>query len=469
MTTMLTYSFVNANNECLYEYLYKCIKNDIISGVLAVHTKLPSKRSFAKNLGVSTITVENAYAQLAAEGYIFSIPKKGYYVSHLSMQMKDLAEFSTVPKKISLPAKKQAYFADFKSNETRPDQFPFATWTKLMREVMAESADLLMTNSPCCGILELREAIAAHLKQFHAIHISPDQIVVGAGTEILYGLLIQLLGREKTFAVEEPGYQKITKVYESNQVACVHVPLDEQGPEMSVLTQSGADILHISPSHHYPTGQVIPISRRYELLGWASAKEGRYIIEDDYDSEFRFMGKPIPTLLSIDTMGHTIYMNTFSKSLASTIRISYMVLPPVLMQKFYDTLSFYSCTVSNFEQYTLARFIQGGYFEKHINRMRNYYRTQRDQLLFCIKKSPLSSRVTIAEEDSGLHFLLKLATDLDDQEIISRAAKRGLRLTFLAEYYHQPDAAAAHTLVINYSSIPPEKMEKAVELILECL
>lgn len=245
-----------------------------------------------------------------------------------------------------------------------------------------------MIHSPSGGIRELREAICQYLYQFRGMKVTPEQVVVGAGTEYLYGLLIQLLGRSRRFAVENPGYRKIPMIYEKNGVSCSYIPLDAHGVRIDALTESGADILHISPSHHFPTGIITPVSRRHELLNWAAASEHRYIIEDDYDSEFRLGGRPLPTLQSIDTIEKVIYINTFTKSLSSTIRISYMILPPHLMRRFQKELGFYSCTVSNFEQYTLTRFLSEGYFEKHINRMRKYYRNQRNAILDCIKSIP---------------------------------------------------------------------------------
>ena len=208
-------------------------------------------------------------------------------------------------------------------------------------------------------------------------------------------MIIQLLGREKKYALEDPGYRKIAQIYKSNNVNFEYIPLDSDGIDRKALEKSSAQVLHISPSHHFPTGIVTPISRRYELLSWASESAERYIIEDDYDSEFRFSGKPIPSLQSIDTLDKVIYINTFSKSLTSTIRISYMVLPKELMELYKKELSFYSCTVSNFEQYTLASFIQQGYFEKHINRMRNYYRAHRDRVMSAIKNHRLYDKVSI--------------------------------------------------------------------------
>ncbi len=460
---MLTYSFENRGSDSLYEYLYKQIRNDILTYRLSPDERLPSKRALAKNLNVSTITVENAYQQLMAEGYIYSKPKSGFYVSHLSTS-KNNREKVPVWKPASL-VNTDKYFADFVNNSTSTSSFPFQTWTKLMRETMSDDADSLMVRSPSIGVLKLRQAIAAYLFQFRGMSVEPDQIVVGAGTEYLYGLIIQLLGREHIYAVEDPGYQKISKIYQSNDVECITIPLDEQGIDVDYLNKTKAHILHISPSHHFPTGIVTPVSRRYELLSWASRAPGRYIIEDDYDSEFRLLGKPIPSLQSIDVLEKVIYINTFSKSLTSTIRISYMVLPKSLMERYKRELNFYSCTVSNFEQYTLARFIEQGHFEKHINRMRNYYRTQRDTIISCIRQHPYYKYVTIKEENAGLHFLLTVDTRLSDHELIHRASEKGIHISCLIEYYYNQQKAVPHTLIINYSGIEKERIGQAIELL----
>ena len=427
---------------------------------------MPSKRSFAKNLDISTITVENAYAQLMAEGYIYSLPKRGYFVSEVkTFSEKQPERVSELPEK----PKEETCFADFISNRTSHANFPFSIWAKLTREVLAGEDSTLLLPPPAGGIMELRKAIADHLYQFRGIDVSPEQIIIGAGTEYLYGLLIQLFGNEAVYAIEDPGYQKIAQIYASHGVGLCYIPMDEGGVCTGVLEDSGADILHLSPSHHFPTGRVTPISRRYELLGWASKSDGRYIIEDDYDSEFRLLGRPIPALQSIDVMDKVIYMNTFSKSLSSTIRISYMVLPQKLLKQFYEKLGFYSCTVSNFEQYTLARFISEGYFEKHINRMRNYYRNQRDILLESIRKSPLAGKIKIKEENSGLHFLMELQTKMPDDLLEEKAGRMGLRISCLSAYYHQPEQAKQHVLVLNYSGIDREKMAEAIEILERCV
>lgn len=465
---MLTYALENRGTDTLYEYLYKQIKTDILSKKLVAGERLPSKRLLAKNLNVSTITVENAYSQLVAEGYIYSIPKSGYYVTDISADlMKPLPERPA--KQFEKPEEKKTYFADFASNSTVEDAFPFSIWSKLLKEVMAENSKELMSRSPSKGVYELRSAVAGYLYQFRGMDVKREQVIIGAGTEYLYGLIIQLLGYDKCYAVEDPGYQKISRIYQAQNVCCKFVAMDENGINMEALEESGADVLHISPAHHFPTGLVTPVSRRYELLSWASRKDNRYIIEDEYDSEFRLVGKPVPTLESIDVGEKVIYINTFSKSLSSTIRISYMVLPESLMRRYDEMLSFYACTVSNIEQYTLARFITDGCLEKHINRMRNYYREQRDLVLACIKKYMNPDKIRIREENSGLHFLLEIDTNYSDERLRNNAEARDIHISFLSQYYRNTENARYHTLVINYSGIMPEHIEEAVRRLIESI
>ena len=308
--------------------------------------------------------------------------------------------------------------------------------------------------------MALRQAIADYLHAFRGMVVNPEQIIVGAGTEYLYGLLIQLLGDDKIYGIENPGYPKIAKIYDSMHVSYSAIDLDEHGVCIYSLEDHQIDIMHLSPSHHFPTGIITPISRRYELLGWASKDENRYIIEDDYDSELRLGGKPIPTLQSIDVSDKVIYMNTFTKTLSSTVRISYMVLPASLTELFYKKLSFYSCTVSNFEQYTLARFMESGSFEKHINRLRNYYQNKRDAILEIFKTAPLDQYITIKEEDSGVHFMMKLKTDRTEIDILSDAKSKGIKLAPLSKYFvgQTSNMSFQNVYVMNYSSIDLEQL-----------
>ncbi len=516
---MLTYDFHDLGHGTLYGYLYRKIRGDILSGTLKAGERMPSKRAFAQNLGVSVITVETAYSQLTAEGYLYSKPGSGFYVEkiedalllpssghrgadpgHAEVRSEDCLDPSPEDaaksggssiftqdvheRKKSIPEYKtlirnrgSSILLDLSQGSGPPDKFPFSVWSKLMKEVMRDRRQELLSRSPGTGIYDLRAAIADYLAQFRDLIISPDQIVIGAGTEYLYGLLIRLLGPDRVYAVETPGYPKTARIYESNGVQVRGISMDKNGLDVSMLRQSDADVVHISPSHQFPTGITMPVPRRSELLSWCRTRPGeRFIIEDDYDSEFRLSGRPIPTLMSIDRHGCVIYLNTFTKSITPSIRISYMVLPEALMSEYRKALGFYSCTVPNFEQYLLAEFIRQGYFEKHINRMRGYYRRRRDMLLAAIQKSPLQSIVKIRGADSGLHFLMEVKKDGCSEENLTRlASAAGVRILGtdrfrMNESVHpaEPPSAAPPCMVVNYAGLTdrqilsvPELLEKA--------
>lgn len=458
---MLTYLLNPEMDEPLYEQLYRFLKQDIERGELKADTKLPSKRTLAQHLGVSVVTIETAYQQLVAEGYVNARPKRGYFVNPLVLpipvQSKGLL---TVASGLKCEKKRKIWRADLTNRQTLAENFPFSVWTSLMRLVLREHRTALMEQSEGYGVWALRSAITEHLRAFRGMMLSPEQVIIGAGTEYLYGLLIQLLGLNKRYAIADPGYDKLHKICASYGVESMSVSTEYH---ISELEKLGVDIVHSSPSHHFPTGHIMPVAKRYELLAWAGEQAERYIIEDDYDSEFRFVGQVIPALHSIDQVGKVIYMNTFSKTLASTVRIAYMVLPPLLAAQFQQKLGFYASTVSNFEQYALAEFIRQGSFEKHINRMRAYYQKKRDKLLGALKQSCLADRMQIEEEDSGLHFIVRFETVLSDEQILIAAEKCGIRLTALATYYRQKNNAEKNAFVIGYSNLTDEQIEYAVK------
>ncbi len=555
---MLTLELHKNKSTPLYMQIYSYIKSEVLARRLKAGNKLPSKRALAAQLGISTITIEGAYSQLMAEGYIYAKAKSGYYISPLeSIQQADDnaadffqhntlgdAQLFSGPEKISyesgytdnmpgasgnvnmaglsnspstsgifVPSSLQStntalYNAsseissrssitstsmpssstisskgrmshestaqtscatiDLSSNNILPESFPFSIWTKLMRHTMSENQALLLTKSPTAGIYSLRCAIAEHLLRFRGMHIQPEQIIIGAGTEYLYELIIKLIGRDKIYCVEDPGYHKLQRIYTDNGACCFSLPIDQQGMSVTALNAVRCDVIHISPSHHFPTGIITPVSRRYELLGWATSGQ-RYIIEDDYDTEFRLVGKPIPSLFSMDMSSKVIYMNTFSKSLTSTIRISYMVLPMPLMEEFNRRLGYLSCTVSTFEQYTLAEFINQGYFERHINRMRNNYKKLRQLLLKELLTHPEHDKIQILQQASGLYFLLKINTTLSDRDLRSRLQQNGVHLQSLQHYYQNRQAAPEHTFVVNYSSLTEKDIPRAVAALFESL
>ena len=452
---MLTYELKKMPGVPLYEALYRCIRSDILSGALKRDERLPSKRALAANLEVSKITVETAYNQLLSEGYIRAEERRGYFVEEV--------RYSQAPQRsgrIGVQPEEQLDAVDLTANGSA--SFPFSVWSRLQRQVLLDYGEKLLLPMPNRGAPELRQAIADHLAGFRGMVVDPENILVGAGTDFLYNLLIQLLGRDKVYAVEEPGYDKIRRIYDAGGVACVSASMDSQGVVPGSLGDAG--VLHISPSHHFPTGLVTSVSRRQELLEWAG--EDRFIIEDDYDSEFRFDARPKPAMFSLDRRGRVIYMNTFSKTLAPSIRISYMVLPEGLMGEFQRRLGFYGCTVPSFEQMTLAAFLSKGYFEKHINRMRRFYRARRNQVITLLKNCPYRDRLTILEQDAGLHFIVRVATPLDDDALTVLCREKGIRVRSLCSYYNgSVPPEDLHCLVVNYSGLDDSDIEKLAKIL----
>ena len=481
---MITIDFSRRENKGLCEYLYESIKVQILSGELRANEKLPSKRSLADHLGVSVITVQNAYSLLTVEGYLYSIEKKGFFVTDIKNDVtvknhrndREKLNESRSANERSLTKKKEesVFLADFSSNATGFEKFPFSLWAKTMRSVLASGNKNLLLKTETKGVFELREAIAKHLYDFRQMRVSPEQIVIGAGTESLYTMLIQLLGKKCRYAVENPGYKKIASLFALNGADCIPVELDDEGINPLLLDKIGASVVHISPSHHFPTGIVMPIRRRNEILAWANGSSdeltnGRYIIEDDYDSEFRFQGKPLPTLQSSDKNGRVIYINTFTKTLAPSFRISYMVLPESLLSRFEEKFRGFSSTVSAFEQFTLARFISDGNFARHIIRMKNYYRSLRNELISAFSKTKLSHVFKIHEEESGLHFLLSfnlretgLSADIINERLLANKIKIPLLKDF---YYTNVPKEKENIFVVNYSGIQKTSIKKIVEVI----
>ncbi len=463
---MITIDFGQRGTRTLTECIYGSVKQQILGGSLRSNEKLPSKRALALHLGVSVLTVQNAYQQLIDEGLLYSIEKKGFFVSdivrHLNSGTPSPAQFSSRPAAADRGGS-PPFFADFTSNAVSPEKFPFSLWSRTMRQVLNANDERLLLRTDIRGSRELRRAICRHLREFRNMDVSEEQVIVGAGTESLYSMLVQFLGRDKVLAVENPGYHKAGEIFRLNGSTCIPVRIDSRGISVEELEQSGASIVHVSPSHHFPTGITMDFRRRLALLEWASGAPGRYIIEDDYDSEFRFAGKPLPTLQSIDREGHVMYINTFSKTLSPSFRISYMVLPAALAGAFSGKLGFYSCPVSSFEQFTLARFIDDGNYERHINKMKNFYRSLRNNLITAFCNSRLSECGTIHEENAGLHFLLTVKKGYDARELRRLWRAAGINIQLLSDFYYGGrDAEGEDSFVVNYSGIKRDAVGQIV-------
>lgn len=471
---MLTYELDAKNSRSLYEQLYQAIRSDIELARLDAGSKLPSKRTLAQHLGISVITVESAYRQLAAEGYIEAKERRGYFVNELpSVQAHDMSAGSEqiehqlnakaatkqIDPVLASASSIQAtpLLADFSGNDRSGDQFPFHIWAKTVRRTLSEASKglLLRTAHDNRGSEELRTAIAGHLVHFRGLEASPEQIIIGAGAQDLYGVLVQLLGRERTFAVEDPGYPALRTHYELSGAHVVGIPVDESGLDVATLRASKASIAHCSPAHQFPTGSVMSAVRRHELLDWAreTSKQNafrsserpdvkdrsmkRYIIEDDYDSEFRMRGRPIPPLFMQDTQGSVIYMNTFTRSLGSVFRIAYMVLPPQLLTTFNERFMARACMVGALEQLELARFITSGDYERHVNRQRTAYRRLQDSLVAKIMTSEAGDYVRFKGVGSGLHFLMEVdlpAGTGSAMQFENATLERGIRLVNIEAY-----------------------------------
>ena len=426
---MLTISF--HDRKPLYEQLYNHIRNEIESGKIGPGDKLPSKRALSAHLKISVVTVETAYSLLAAEGYIYSVPGSGYYTERLPGPFRGERSTIVIPQK---PVERE-YRYDFRTNQVDTELFPFSVWARLSREILSSGGAELLQTCSGKGVYSLRQAIAEHLRSFRGIEAQPEQIVVGAGGEYLTGLLVQLLGRDKIYGVEEPGYVKTHRVFSANCYKVVPIELDSSGAKPESLLEQGVQVAHLTPSHHFPLGTVMPATRRHEILSWACDAEDRYIIEDDYDSDFRFSGKPVPALQSLDCANRVVYLNTFTKSLAPSMRIGYMVVPLGLLDRFDEKLGFYACTVPVFEQLILAEFIKRGHFERHISRMRKLYLGRRDFFIKALETSQLSRILEIKSTNAGMHLLLRSRCGLRERALLDRAAAEDVRVYGLSEYY----------------------------------
>lgn len=586
---MLTYVLNRGGETSLYEQLYRALRADIESGALAAGARLPSKRAFAKHLGVSVVTVEGALDQLVAEGYVRAVPRSGFYVQEIGPNLASFSRVSTretvkSPSKAGFEGKSalgvakmgvsgnddvetleklatkdesfciacgegdvlgvhlglrgesgpRGYEAKIRSNggiedgragcgaswcgqndvgrkwladftgATAPEGvFPYAAWARTLRRVLAdESERTVLEAAGPQGSPRLRAAIAAHLRGFRGMEVHPDQIVIGSGAQSLYGLLVQLLGRDLVYGVEDPGYPRLASIYRSNDVAVRPIALDEEGPSLEVLERAGIDVLHCTPSHQFPTGITVPVSRRRSLLEWAqsgvaapedgaaareirgrsvkaSSAQSRYLIEDDFDCEFRMAGRPVPPLAALDGAGRVIYANTFSKTLGGAFRIGYMVLPEALAERFRDRLGFYACTVGALEQLTLARFMESGDYERHVNRQRTRYRRRLSALIDVLAASSAGDHLHFANAGAGLHFLMEVRSvegnERDsatfEERVARRAAIRGVRLAPLGRYRFTGCEAGWRrpAFMMSFSSVKEETIPEVVGIVSEAV
>lgn len=460
---MLTFTIDTDSKVPIYQQLYTYIKTEIQLGRLKYNSKLPSKRKLAAYLNVSLNTVQGAYDQLMEEGYIVSVEKKGFYVSRLDNVIKINVRESEAAKP-EVKASRPCIKYDFSYHGVDTQTFPFAIWRRLARDVYNEyDTELLHMGDPQ-GLYSLREVISLYLFQSRGVVCSPEQIILSSGTEFLFQILFQLFDKDSVYGIENPGYERLSQLFSSNRASFRAVNIDEGGMIPGEIVKSSADILCVTPAHQFPSGEIMPINRRLQILNWANEVEGRYIIEDDYDSEFKYSGKPIPALQGLDTNQKVIYMGTFSKSLSPAFRVSYMVLPPHLLKGYKESLSYSNCPVPVPDQKILCRFIQDGYFERHLNKMRNVYKRKRELLVSSIEKHNCPMEIRGAE--AGLHLLLKVDNGMTEEQLVNSALEHGIKVYGISRYYTDKRSVAANPfLLIGFAAMSEDDLVKAVDIL----
>lgn len=445
----------------LYEQLYTGIKDAIIHKQIEVGTKLPSKKKLAEFLNISQTTIEIAYAQLVAEGFVGSKPRIGFFVEEIDELPYIEKGYPKVP--IEKLEKKIVQF-DFHPGKIDTDSFPFSLWRKYAKNLYdSHSKELLQIGNPQ-GEFALRAEISKYLYQSRGIVCTPEQIVIGSGTEQLLPMILRLLESDAKFALENPGYSAIPKIQLQNRA--VSIPVDENGLLVDELEKTNANVVYITPSHQFPTGAVLSATRRTQLLNWAAKDEDRYILEDDYDSEFRYIGKPIPALHGLDQNNKVIYMSTFTKSLMPSLRVAYFVLPPTLVHKYKRTFSFYSATVPRFDQHILANFMRDGYFSKHLNRMRKIYRKKHDKLTNIFKTN--YPDVTITGDQAGMHILISVPVSNNEDQLKKTASQNGIAIYPVSDYLLGPIDYQHPTFLLGFGGIPLEQIETGIHQLMYC-
>ena len=473
----MTIRLQTGGNTCLYEQIYEHIKKEIREGKLLAGERLPSTRFLAEYLQVSRSTVDYAYSQLLAEGYIESRPYRGYFVCSMEelVGLEDLGQSaagSDIDGRDDIgrvdirqyddkrqPSDEICFRWDFSPYDIDMSGFPFSVWKKITKNILTYANSDLFSRGQAQGDYELRVTISRYLHSSRGVNCRPEQIIVGAGNDYLLMLLEKILGRHVRIAMENPTYLRSYRIFQSFAYDIVTVDMDEYGMRVEPLEREEVRAAYVMPSHQFPTGVVMPIRRRLELLRWAAGAPDRYLSEDDYDSEFRFRGKPIPALQASDELGKVIYLGSFSKAIAPAIRVSFMVLPEPLLQAYRRDCAFYSCTVSRIDQSILNEFIRDGYFERHLNKMRKIYRTKHDLLLE--ELLPFQKKFAVSGENAGLHLLLTAREPVSEEELVRRAAEQGVKVYGLSAGMRMADTKTA-TVLLGFGGLAPEQITEGV-------
>lgn len=456
---MITIYLDSKSKKPYYEQIYAHLREEIRKGHLKTDEKLPSGRKLATHLGVSRSTVENAYAQLLAEGYVYSSAKRGYFVAQIG-ELLNLIPITapTVPAQAKAKPSMKWDFSPFGGDVLN---FPDSYWRKLSKECINYDDGTLFRSSEPQGDSGLREELVNYLRQNRGVNCRKESIIIGAGSQYLMMLLLQLIKNHSVIAMENPSYMQSYETFRSMKCEVVPVPVDEQGIVVDELKKTEANITYVTPSHQYPTGVILSANRRTQLLNWANYEPSRYIIEDDYDSEFRYQGKPIPALQSVDKGKKVVYMGSFSKVVSPAIRMSYMVLPDTLLAKYQEVFCSFPCTVSRLDQAIMTKFLKDGYFERHLNRLRNRYKARHDCLMKELKR--FGDLVHLSGTNAGSHVVVEWLGEMSEAELILRAYEAGIQLYPLKDSAIAPCFRMYPTFLFGFAQLSEEDICEAIK------
>lgn len=444
----------------LYEEIYQSFKKDIQSGLLKSGQKIPSKRQLAYDLGVSVNTVDTAYSQLQSEGYITIVPKSGCYVAQLDpLQHIELKNENTKSEKISV-----TYDIDFSPSDVDLENFPYGLWRRLLKQSFDELDPFVLKSPEAQGDYALRSSICSYLSQSRNIESEPERLVIGNSTASLLRCICGMLGSTHVLASENPVYNMAYSIFSAMGKSCLSVSSESPDALIKKLNDTKADVFYVTPSHQFPLGHSLPLKTRIELLNWAALGDKRYIIEDDYDSEFRYGSKPLPPLKSMDKYGKVIYIGTFSKSIAPSVKLSYALLPPSLMKLYNEKGRLYLSSVSRLEQKTVCSFMSGGYFERHLNKMRGIYRKKRQLLVELLSRR---GKIEILGENAGHHILIRIP-GLSESRMVELARAERIRVYPISGYFiGDTPCQYRSSVLLGYGALTLSEIEEGVNRLIK--
>lgn len=452
----------------LYLQIYNQFRERILTGDIQSNTRLPSVRALQLQLNISKTPIETAYQMLAAEGFVYSKPQSGFYVINMDeyesrKQNKQPDYFLNTPTPDELSVKKK-YIIDFDPSAVDNEFFPIRTWKKMLHHVLENYSNRIGQYGDMKGEHFLRKTIANYLRNSRRVNCSPEQIIIGSGISYSITILTKLIEGIRYVAFEEPGFEPVREQFLQNGYEIIPIEVSSNSFGIKKLEESGAQMIYVTPSHQFPTGRVMPYTEREYLLHWAN-KHNAYIIEDDYDGEFRYLGKPIPSLQSIDHQGRVIYIGTFSKAFTPALRMNYMVLPMRLLKKLESIHHFLSCP-SRVEQWAMHAFIEQGHWYRHIRRMRNKYRKKHFTLMECIQ-THFANKVEITGHSAGLHLQITVKTRLHEKELLKLAADKGVRVYDFQKMWMNKTQSSYPSIYLGFAGIREADLEKGIQLLKE--